>query len=221
MIQTALIAVILILLVSFLSSPSKENGHSLKEQKEEIVTKSETETVQLMEMVEVKVENVHEKVDVIIPGIPSPVALPKVANALDFKNTAKLLDVLEDEKASKEEVVILNKRLKKELEQQRQNEEKLKVQLEEMKKMLQLGEDEARIYKEGTKKEIADLEKRLLEDVHTQKDLQSKIENFPTKVDALINATEELSQKAKSEIDILVAEKQVLEEEVKELKTLR
>ncbi|HHD75488.1 MAG TPA: hypothetical protein ENK95_01535, partial [Campylobacterales bacterium] len=197
MIQTAFITVILILLVSFLSSPSKENGHSSKEHEEQIISKSEKNRVELMEVVEVKVEGVQEKVDVIIPGIPNPVALPKVANALDFKNTAKLLDVLEKEKASKEELLILNKRLKKELEQQRQNEEKLKIQLEEMKKTLQVSDDEARAYKESAKREIAELEKRLLQDVHTQKDLQTKIENFPTHINGLVDRIEEISTKAK------------------------
>lgn len=225
MIQTALIAVIFILVVTFFSSPSNEHGKALEDKKETLVQKTEKEKTSVPEetqIVEIKLnETAMPKVDVIIPGIPAPVALPKVANVLDFKDTAKLLDLLEEEKALKEEALITNKKLQKDLEKKEQNEEELQALLAKVAKMAEEGEVQARVYEETVKEKIQSLEKGLLENVHDQKELQTKIENFPSKMDELLSVSEEISQKAESEFEALIAEREALEKEIETLREAR
>lgn len=223
MIQTALIAVILILVVTFFSSPSKEDGKTPEAKQETLAQKEKTENTYLtglMETVEIEDTTAEiSKVDVIIPGIPAPVALPKVSRDLDFKNTVKLVELLEREKALKEEALAINKRLQKDLAHKKQNEAELQALLAKVAKMAEAGEMEARIYEQKVKEKIQSLEKGLLENVHDEKELQVKIENFPSKMDELLNASEEISQKAENELQSLSSEKEALAQELERLKS--
>lgn len=214
MIQTALIAIFLIFVVTFLSSPNKEShpstestqSHASAEEKHSLMAKqTEAEPVKIMpvqvaQVVEVEIqERVAPKVNVIIPGIPHTVALPQVETVIEFEDTTQA-DLLENETALKEQALAMNQKLQEDLAQKQQKEEELKALLAKLAKMAELGEAQANAYEASTKQKIADLEKTLLENVHQDQDLQSKIENFPTKINGLVDAIEEISQKAENEL---------------------
>jgi len=213
MIQTALITILLILVVTYLSSPSIEHSKTIEEKKETV------KKVERTEIVQIKVaEAVQPKVKVMIPGIPTAVALPKAPNVVDIEDAEQLFKLWKKEKALKEEALEVIKTLKSDLEQNRENEAQLKAQLDKVAKMAEIGERQARAYEENTKRKIQSLEKNLLENMHYKKELQSKIESFPVKVDELVTVAEEISDKAETEFETLLSEKETLEKEVQRLK---